>query len=153
MRIGNLPGGPPVQMSLSLPEGWLYKESFTVLAPDGQSNVIFSSEPLDESVTTFEYADMQGDLLAKEFDDYRLTSFEEFALRDEGVAYIRTFEWIPPDGVPVKQAQIYYATPGRGFTATATATRSHFPEVSVTLMDALRSIAVVEEKAAVSQRT
>jgi hypothetical protein len=143
MRIGNLPGGPPVEMSIAVPDGWFFKESFTVLAPDGKSNLIFSSEALDASITADEYAQVQGDLLESDFPDYHQISFEQFALQEEGVANLRLFEWSPPDGDPVTQAQIYYVIPGRGFTATATASSLHFPGVSATLFDALRSIAVV----------
>lgn len=39
------------QLTAPLPEGWFAKESITLLAPDGQANVIASSEPLDRTIS------------------------------------------------------------------------------------------------------
>jgi hypothetical protein len=142
MRIGNLPGGLQTAMSMAVPNGWYFKESFTAMSPDGQANVIFSSEPLNESFTTEEYAQVQSDLLMGEFPNYREISLEEFALRDEGVAVMRVFGWSPPDGDPVTQMQMYYVVAGRGYTATATTLSTNFSEICGVLIDALRSISV-----------
>ena len=74
--------GGPMQtfrprLRAEVPETWFAKESVTFLAPDGQANVIASSEPLDPSIDTERYASTQGDLLAKEFPGY-----EQHELRD-----------------------------------------------------------------------
>ncbi len=102
-----------------VPAGWFVKESFTLLAPDGQANVIVSREPLDPTLDTRRYAAVQGDLLRREFPGYEEQAFTVLPLRT-GVAYLRLFSWVPPDGVRVVQHQIYLALSGTGFTATAT---------------------------------
>ena len=96
MRIGNRTCETPVQVSIAVPVGWFYKENFTLLAPDGEFNVILSSEPLDESITGEEYAHIQGELPEREFPGCSEFSYEDFALGDEGVAKLRVFEWMPP---------------------------------------------------------
>jgi hypothetical protein len=152
MRIGNRPDGLPVYLSIGVPDRWDYKETFTIFTPDRQANILFSSESLSESVTTEEYAAVQGDLLEREFPGYRQISYEEFSLLDAGVAWLRVFEWSPPDpGPPVTQMQVYYVASGRGITSTATASSMHFPEVQPNLLDVLRSIAVVEEPTAAAK--
>ena len=63
------------QISARMPEAWLGKESITLIAPDGQANVIASTEPLDASVDATRYAEIQGELLRFEFPYYRGLSF------------------------------------------------------------------------------
>jgi hypothetical protein len=104
-----------------LPAGWYAKESFTILAPDGQANVILSSEPLDEAIDVQRYADVQGDLLEKEFPHFRGVGVGEMVLSGGISGRWRQFGWTPPDGLRVTQLQIYAVPfPGRGYTATAT---------------------------------
>lgn len=144
MRMGNRTGETPVQVSIAVPVGWFYKENFTLLAPYGESNVILSSEPLDESITGEEYAHIQGELLEREFPGYSEISYEDFALGDEGVAKLRVFEWMPPDGsFPVTQAQLYYVLSARGITSTATTSSVNLAKIKSTLLDVLRSIVLI----------
>lgn len=103
----------------AVPAGWLVKESVTLLAPDGQANVIVSREPLDPTLDTRQYATVQGDLLRREFPGYEEQVFTVLPL-SAGPAYLRLFSWTPPDGVRVVQHQMYLARAGTGFTATAT---------------------------------
>ncbi|WP_166786570.1 tetratricopeptide repeat protein [Cryobacterium sp. TMT1-19] len=123
-----------------VPDGWLVKESTTLLSPDGRSNIIASSEPLDSSIDTDQYADIQGDLLDKEFPEYEEKSFERVAVLGNRDGYLRTFEWTPPDGVRVAQAQLYYAELGRGYTATATTTAENLKSVELILLEVLRNL-------------
>lgn len=114
-------------LNAPLPEEWFAKESITLLAPDGQANVIASSEPLDASIDTKRYAEVQGELLRQEFPGYReFVSEPARAFGNEG-GILRKFEWLPPDGVLVTQLQVYYAENGRGFTGTATSPATEFP--------------------------
>lgn len=83
------------------PPGWFVKESLTLLAPDGQANVIISSEPLDRSLTTTEYADIQGGLLVREFPGFREHSYDLAVVFGVFPGYLREFSWLPPDGVEV----------------------------------------------------
>jgi hypothetical protein len=129
-------------ISVSLPSGWFAKESLTLLAPDGQANVIASSEPLDPSIDTKKYAEVQGDLLENEFPEFESFSFEETDVFGRGTGYIRRFQWQPPDGVPVMQMQLYYAESGTGYTATATTPSSEFPRYEPDLRDALESLLI-----------
>ncbi len=125
-----------------VPAGWFVKESITLLAPSGQANVIVSSEPLDPTLTTEQYAAVQGELLRREFPGYVEHRFDR--TRVFGMdGFLRQFEWTPPDGVRVAQVQAYATRGGRGFTATGTAPATVAAEHSRTFLDLLRSIEIV----------
>ena len=114
-------------IAAALPDGWYAKESLTVLAPDGQANVILSSEPLDASIDARRYAEVQGELLAREFPRYTEIGRGDTALTGGIPAGWRQFRWSPPDGLPVTQLQLYAVpVPGRGYTATATSSDAHW---------------------------
>src|SRR4051794_13693233 len=102
------------RLSGDLPPGWLAKESLTIIAPDGQANIIASSEALDESIDTGAYAGLQGQLLRDEFPGYSEFSFEAVTIFGGQPGFQRHFEWTPPNGPPVTQIQLYYAELGRG---------------------------------------
>jgi hypothetical protein len=126
---------------MPMPDDWFGKESLTLLAPDGQANIIASSEPLDPGIDTERYAQVQGDLLANEFPHYHQHSFEPFpAFGRRG--WIRVFEWQPPDGVHVTQMQVYYAENGRGYTATATTPSTQFDRFEWQFKVVLSDIAI-----------
>jgi hypothetical protein len=114
------------QLRLGLLPGWLAKESHTLLAPDGQANVIASTEPLDPAIDTERFADVQGDVLREEFADYHEHTFEPALVFGGRPGYLRHFEWTPPDGARVTQIQVYYAADGRGYTANATTPSASF---------------------------
>ena len=103
-----------------VPSGWFEKHSVTLLAPDGQANVIASREPLDPSIDTARYASVQGELLRREFPGFHEHAFTLVPL-SAGPAYLRLFSWTPPDGVAVVQQQVYFARDGAGYTATSRA--------------------------------
>ncbi|MCB0880015.1 MAG: DcrB-related protein [Thermoleophilia bacterium] len=130
------------QLTAPLPEGWFAKESITLLAPDGQANVIASSEPLDPTIDTNQYAQVQGDLLRKEFPGYREFAFEPARMLGGKQGYIRRFEWTPPDGVAVTQIQLYYAEEGRGYTATATTPSTQFERFEMQFRQLLGGLAL-----------
>ena len=133
-------------LSAGLPEGWFAKESITLLAPDGNANVIASSEPLDPSISTEHYTTVQGDLLAKEFPGYQQHTLEQMTIFEDRTAFRRDFEWTPPDSVPIRQIQLYYAESGRGYTATATTPTEYFAEYEMVLAAALRSLRRVNKR-------
>jgi hypothetical protein len=126
----------------AVPNGWFAKDSTTLLAPDGQANIIASSEPLDPSIDTDTFAAAQGDLLKGEFPEYQEKSFERVSLFGGRDGYMREFEWTPEDGVRVTQIQIYYASGGRGYTATATTPTQQFPDREVLLRQTLRAFRI-----------
>ncbi|MDT5009906.1 MAG: hypothetical protein QOH57_1523 [Mycobacterium sp.] len=129
------------RLSMPLLEGWFAKESMTLLAPDGQANVIASSEPLDSGIDTQAYANVQGDLLRREFPGYVEHSFEPFpAFGRQG--WLRVFQWAPPDGVRVTQMQMYFAENGRGYTATATTPSTQLARFEHIFGQILRDIGV-----------
>ena len=113
-----------------------------LLAPDGQANVIASSEPLDPSIDTEQYATVQGDLLRGEFPGYVEHAFEEAALLGGRRGYRRHFEWTPPDGVAVTQIQLYFAENSRGYTATATTPSTNFENVEAELRQILAGLLI-----------
>jgi hypothetical protein len=121
----------------SLPGGWEFKESLTLLAPDGRANLIVSSEPLEHPQDSQEYADAQGDLLRMEFPGYQEFTIEPFELADGARGLLRRFEWAPPDGEVVTQLQLYYAEGGRGFTVTATSPTTDFARFEKDFQDVL----------------
>lgn len=130
------------QITTPLPEGWFAKESITLLAPDGQANLIASSEPLDAGIDAQQYAEVQGDLLRQEFEGYREFRFEPTQLLGGRQCYLRHFEWSPPDGAPVTQIQLYYAEDGRGYTATATTPSAQFDRYAFRLRQILDGILI-----------
>ena len=130
------------QLMWTAPPGWIHKESITLLHPEGVANVIFSSEPVSQEIDSESYASMQGDLLWKEFPGYGELDFESFVLAGVGSGFKRTFSWVPPDGIPVTQFQIYAVRDGRGYTATATAPSSQFYTMDQILLHALTNLAV-----------
>jgi len=122
-----------------LPPGWRVKESVTLLAPDGQANVIVSREPLDPTLTTERYAEVQGQLLRREFPQYSEDGLEPVSFPG-GIALLRRFSWTPPDGVRVHQHQLYLVHPGTGFTATATAPTTSIGRFAAVFEQVLRSL-------------
>ncbi len=129
-------------LSSDLPGGWFAKESITLVAPDAQANVIASSEPLDDGIDSHRYAEIQGDILRREFPAYREFSYGPVEMFGSEPAYRREFEWTPPDGVAVTQIQMYCAIRGRGYTATATTPSSVYLAVESTLRRILESLAI-----------
>jgi tetratricopeptide (TPR) repeat protein len=129
-------------LSAGIPTGWSVKESLTLLAPDGQANVIASSEPLDPSMTTTEYADIQGEVLQKEFPGYREHGRHVSQVLGRGEGIIRQFSWDPPDGDRVMQLQLYFVEMGRGYTATATTPNSSFSALEIQLSEVLASLII-----------
>lgn len=133
------------KLSATLPEGWFVKESITILAPDGQANVIASSEPLDPSINTKRYAEVQGELLSSEdegFPGYREFQFGPTEVLEGRKGYMRRFEWIPPDGDPVTQIQLYYVDNGRGYTATATTPSANVQDFELVLRQLLGELRI-----------
>jgi hypothetical protein len=129
-------------ISALLPSGWLPKEQITLLAPDGQANVIASSEPLDPSIDGKRYAEIQGDLLDNEFPGYRQQTFEEMVVFGERQGFLRRFQWMPPDGVQVTQMQLYYVEDGRAYTCTATSPSTKFGRYEDEILAILKSLTI-----------
>lgn len=134
------------QISALLPVGWYFKESITLLAPDGRANVIASAEPLDPTIDLKQYAGVQGELLEKEFPGYRELAYEDMNVFGGRGGKLRRFEWHPPpsrsDGEtePVTQLQLYYVENGRGYTATATAPSTDFGRYQLQLAEILETL-------------
>ena len=132
------------KLTAAIPEDWFAKESTTVLAPDGQANVIASSEPLDPGIDTDQYASVQGDLLRTEFPAYEEKAFDQVEIFGGRTGYLRHFQWTPPDGEPVTQLQLYYAQNGRGYTATATTPATAFPARELLLRQILLGLRIID---------
>lgn len=98
---------PPVLVRPVVPTGWHVKQSWTLLAPDGGSNVIVSCEPLSQHQDLHGYATTQGELLQREFPGFFQLGLTEM-MTPQGPVPLRMFEWVPPDGVPVHQHQMYW---------------------------------------------
>jgi hypothetical protein len=128
-------------LSAAVPDQWFVKESMTLLEQNGQANVIFSSEPLDDFDTS-RYAETQRNLLQQEFPGYKEVAFEPMLLFGGRDGLIHRFEWSPPDGVPVTQIQVYFSTGQRGFTATATVPTKSVEDFEQTLMDVLEALLI-----------
>jgi hypothetical protein len=127
------------RLRVQVPAGWAVKESFTVLSPDGQANIIVSREPLAPDLTTEQYAEIQHGLLRREFPGFEQHDLSEVTLA-YGPALLRTFSWTPSGGAPVTQRQLYFAVDGTGYTATATAASSEFVRFGPLFDRVLRSL-------------
>ena len=133
------------ELSVRVPEGWLRKESTTLLHPEGSANVIASTEPLSDDIDAQRYVDAQGELLRTEFPSYREFRIERMLVFGGLDGFMRLFEWTPPDGTPVTQMQIYAVANGRGITATATCPTSFFKEVELLLVSVLDGLSFLGE--------
>lgn len=126
-----------------VPPGWHTKESVTLLSPDGMANVIASSEPIDDDMDSEDYARAQGVLLdSKEFSGFHESTFVQLEVFGGLPGYLRSFQWMPSDGDPVMQTQIYYADAGRGYTATATTTVRNGGLYEDQLLQLLRALVI-----------
>lgn len=132
------------QMSAPLPEGWFAKESITLLSPDGRANVIASSEPVDPSMDTARYAEVQGALLRKEFPGFDEIAFFEVMVLGGHRGLLRRFDWTPPDGRRVSQIQGYLATGGRGHTLTATCLLGDFRRFELVFRQVLGGMVLLD---------
>lgn len=132
------------KLTAAIPNDWFAKESTTVLAPDGRSNVIASSEPLDPTIDSDQYAAIQGDLLRKEFDEFEEKEFEAITLFGGRSGYLRRFEWKPQDSARVTQIQLYYVENARGYTATATTPSDGFAERELLLREILLGLSITD---------
>ena len=122
-----------------VPEGWSVLESWTLMAPDGQTNVVVSREPLPPGVGPEQYAQGRGNRLAAEFPQYQQHVLTVLPLAT-GPAYARLFSWAPPGGARIVQVQVSATAPGTGFTATATAPAASFEALAEVLDGVVRSL-------------
>lgn len=138
-----------VSITLAVPSGWFYKESHLLIAPDGDVNVVASSEPLDPSMDSKAYAQAQGVLLETEFPGFWQYGGLQALHVDgsSGAAWLREFGWTPADGEPVRQLQIYAVRTGRGMTATASTLACTYPRHRDSMIRVLRSL-VIDAQAA-----
>ena len=134
---------PPVAMqafqsplSVSVPEGWLVRESVTLTSPNGSANVIVSSESLDAPMTTQAFAEAVEEIVA-EFPEYQELEFTEAEVFGEHMGYVRHFEWTPEGTERVTQIQLYYTENDRAYTATAATTTANFEELESQLRQIL----------------
>jgi hypothetical protein len=67
-----------------IPDDWYWKESLTILAPEGKANIILSSEPLDDAIDLDRYTRVQGELLVEEFPGYRPIALEPMRMMGKG---------------------------------------------------------------------
>ena len=134
------------RLSLKVPDDWRVKESYTVTAPDGKSNVIASTEPLPPDMTTEQYGQQQGALLASQFSGYRMIGVASVPLPGRRTGYLRHFEWETEKVGWVQQLQLYYCEGGCGYTATATAQSKDFAAHEQTLRRILGSLVVRDTK-------
>ena len=129
----------PARLSCDVPPGWYVKESLTLLAPDGSANVLMSSEPLDDSTGSAEYAAEQGRLLQLDFPGYHEFECRPVPWPHDYPAWFRRFQWCPPDGPEVEQFQVYWVDRGRGYTGTATSPVAMDGRADRTLRSILRT--------------
>lgn len=128
-------------LAVSLPPGWHATESLTLRAPDGAANVIVSAEAGTPGRSSRELADTHGEAL-HEFPGYRELALERVVV-DSGDAYLRRFEWSPPDAAPVMQLQLYHTDGERDYVATGTTTTEETGRYELVLRHVLDSIKFV----------
>lgn len=132
-------------LSVSIPDGWRVEESITLSSPDGSTNVIVSSEPLDVPTTTQAYAETVEDRLAN-FPDYQELELVEAQVFGRRTGHMRHFEWTPDGAERITQIQLYYTENGRAFTATATTTTADFEELETQLRQLLDGIHIEPQR-------
>ncbi len=130
------------ELAASIPPDWYWKESITLLAGDGEANVIFSSEPIDPGLGLEEYAMSQGKVLAENFPAYREIAFEPMTMMGGRPGRLRRFEWRPPDKPPMTQIQLYCVEGDRGYSATATTPTAHIQAAEPVLVGILERLTV-----------
>jgi predicted GNAT family acetyltransferase len=130
------------RLSAGVPSGWTWKESMTLFDPDGDANVIFSSEPVGAEQDSGRYAEIQGKALAESFPGYHQIAFEQMPMLGGRDGFMRRFEWQPEDGRRVTQIQLYYVENDRGYTATATSPTAAFQKQSPALVQILESLRI-----------
>jgi hypothetical protein len=140
-------------LSAPVPEGWLVKESLTLLAPDGFANVIASSESVDKTLTTQQYADGQGKDLRNQFPKFKELSYGPAQMLGGRECFVRRFEWSPPDREDdaVTHVQVYHIAAGRGYTLTATARSVRFESVEAILISVLERVQISPENPEVKE--
>ena len=121
-------------VSIPLPEGWQANDSVTLVAPDGQANVIVSSQQIPDEMSTEEFASAMNEALdSPDFATVKVISFGPSDMLSGRDAWLRHFEWEPEDSPPVSQMQLYHAEAGRGYTATATVPTTEAERYELTL--------------------
>jgi hypothetical protein len=138
--MSDVPMSDP-EIRVPLLDGWHVKESYTLIDPSGDANVIVSSEPLGgQDLDSRHYAALQGSYLHEEFTGYEEIEFAPHPVFGGRPGFLRTFRWTPEDGEPVVQLQSYFAEGDRGYTATATVLADTYEQHEATLRFALESI-------------
>jgi len=131
------------RLSLPLPDGWRAREEITLVAPDGQANIVASSESVSADLTTREYAEAAGTTLASnQLPGFQEISFEPSELSDGREGWLRRFTWDPPDAPNVTQSQLYYVEGERGYTATATSVAGEAARYDLQLSQLLSGLLV-----------
>lgn len=108
----------PRRLLAEPPPGWLVKKNPTLFAPDGRATVITSRDPSGPSPTTTQYADLQGELLVREFSGFRHRSYDLTVVFGEFPGYVREFSRTPPGGVELTLIQCSCVVGGRGYPVT-----------------------------------
>lgn len=129
-------------VAADVPAEWQWKESVTIVAPDQQTNVIASSEPMPAGMDLRGFADSQGELLRSQLPGFAEVDLSPSPAFGQADGFVRTFQWNPPESLPVTQIQIYAVVSGRGYTATATATTDTFGAAKPALLALLASLTV-----------
>lgn len=114
----------------------------TLVRGDGEANVIFSSEPLPPEMGAGEYARSQVELQRRECTGYRQSSFGEESVFGDRRGYVHSFEWLPPDGLPIVQTQAYFVHGGRGYVGTATCPAASLARLRAELMAVLAGLRI-----------
>jgi hypothetical protein len=127
------------KLTAMLPDGWIGRESITLLAPTGNANVIASSDEVNPTLNTKDYADAQVAQARAEFPGYRQLMLKEFRVFGGLPGYIHQFEWESDKGT-VRQTQLYYVANGTVWYATATATSIAYEQVQGQLLEVLSGL-------------
>jgi len=129
------------ELTLPLPPDWVARDTLTLVSPDGRANVTASSEPVDPDTTTEQFATSIGASLADgQFPGYHEISSGPTDTVDGEPAWLRRFDWSPPDSERVSQLQLYFARGGRVYTLTATSTADDNRMFEQMLTEMLRSV-------------
>lgn len=127
------------RLGMPVRAGWLVREQVEVMPRDASMHLAAFSEPV-EGVTTREFADGYGKLLADHLSGYEELDTREVRLFGGRDAVLRRYRHVPDEGSPLTQITAYLVEGGVGHTVTATASSNRFGTIEGDLLTLLSEI-------------
>jgi tetratricopeptide (TPR) repeat protein len=136
--------GPGVRGVLRgrLPAGWMPTEQLVLLSPERDANIVAIIEAIDPGLDATAFAEIQDELLAKEFRLYKELAVQPAKVFGGRDGHVRFFAQSPTSGAPLIQCQAYYAEHGRAYHATGTCHLTEFARLAPVIAQALTGVRI-----------